>query len=380
MKAGTLRPLYEAFGGYATVYLDTDRRSADAAHAIEVRWRDARDQLAEAGAHDETLDAIGNVIADAGLAGPGRAVFARDGAVTGTIGLRAAPALPIADFAPLPHLRPALAGAPPAVPHLRAAVSKAGGEIITHFGPDLWTASGRRERQEARSTGEITATSWPVHKTSVGGWSQARYQRSTERAWEENAKELAARLAREADRSSAEFIILSGDVRARGLVLDRLAASLRDRVVVVEAEVAADDEELAAAADATATRLASQECRRRLDQWRELVARNQAVEGIQATVAAVRVGQAAAVFLGDDAALGAIAWVGVTGTELATSQVTLAERGVLAPLAERVDEAIIRAAASTDAELFIIPDELAADYAPKEGACASLRYPLRRSA
>src|SRR6266571_414023 len=76
MKAGTLRPLYNAIGGYATVYLDTDRRAPDAPHAIELRWRDARDALAAAGAHQETLDALGNVIADTDLVAPGRAVFA----------------------------------------------------------------------------------------------------------------------------------------------------------------------------------------------------------------------------------------------------------------------------------------------------------------
>jgi len=90
----------------------------------------------------------------------------------------------------------------------------------------------------------------------------------------------------------------------------------------------------------------------------------------------VRNGQAANVFLGDDAALSTIAWLGVEGTDVATSQAELAERGVLAPLADRTDEAIIRAAATTDADLFIMPDDLAAEYAPKEGVCATLRYPV----
>jgi hypothetical protein len=201
------------------------------------------------------------------------------------------------------------------------------------------------------------------------------YQRSTERTWEENAREVAAQVTAEAEQARAEFIIVGGDVRARGLLLDRLAPKARDLVVMVDAEVAADGAELAAAAEATATRLASEECQRGLDQWRELSAHSQSAEGIQATISAVRDGQAASVFLGDDAALNAIAWLGVEGTDVATSQAELAERGVLAPLAERTDEAIIRAAATTDAELFIMPDDMAAEYAPKEGVCATLRYP-----
>jgi hypothetical protein len=395
MKPGTLRPLYSAFGGHATVYLDTQRRTPDSAHSIELRWRAARSELAAAGAHMETLDAIADVLANPQLAAPGRAVFARDGAVTDTIGLRTAPAVPVAVVAPLPRLRPALADAPPAVPHLRVAVNRPGGEIITYYGPDLSLSrgaqnspalrdrqdvasadrGGRWDLQEARKSPEISAAEWPLHKTSVGGWSQARYQRSTERTWEENAREVAAQVTAEAEQARAEFIIVGGDVRARGLLLDRLAPKARDLVVMVDAEVAADGAELAAAAEATATRLASEECQRGLDQWRELSAHSQSAEGIQATISAVRDGQAASVFLGDDAALNAIAWLGVEGTDVATSQAELAERGVLAPLAERTDEAIIRAAATTDAELFIMPDDMAAEYAPKEGVCATLRYP-----
>src|SRR5262245_49556270 len=393
MKPGTLRPLYSAFGGHATVYLDTERRTPDAAHAIELRWRRARSELAAAGAHMETLDAIADVLANPDLTAPGRAVFARDGAVTDTIGLRTPPALPIAVVAPLPRVRPALSDAPPAVPHLRVAVNRAGGDSITYYGPELSAPHGarnspaRRDRQEAaaadqggrwdlqeaRESHEISAAEWPLHKTSVGGWSQARYQRSAEHTWEENAKEVAAQVAAEAEQSKAEFIVLGGDVRARGLLLDRLTPRSRDLVVVVDAEVAADDNELAAAADATATRLASEECQHGLDQWRELAAHGQAAEGIQATISAVRDGQAASIFLGDDTALSEIAWLGVEGTDVATSQAELAERGVLGPLAERTDEAIIRAAVTTDAQMFSMPDDLAADYAPKEGVCATLR-------
>jgi hypothetical protein len=99
-----------------------------------------------------------------------------------------------------------------------------------------------------------------------------------------------------------------------------------------------------------------------------------------ATISAVRDGQAAAVFLGNDPPLGAIAWLGVDGTDVAASQAELAERGVLAPLAERTDEAIIRAAAATDVDLFIMAEDLAAEYAPEGGVCAKLRYPLTEPA
>jgi len=160
------------------------------------------------------------------------------------------------------------------------------------------------------------------------------------------------------------------------LLSDRLPAGVRDLVVMLDAEVAVADAELAGLADATATRLAAQECGQAMSQWRKLAARRQAAEGIEATIAALRDGQAAAVLLYEGAALGSLAWLGVEGTDIATSQAELAERDVLAPLAERADEGIIRAAASTDAELFVVPGEMAGEYAPKDGVCAALRYPL----
>jgi hypothetical protein len=40
-----LRPLYEHFGGYVSVYLDTSRDSADATSAVDLRWRSARERL-----------------------------------------------------------------------------------------------------------------------------------------------------------------------------------------------------------------------------------------------------------------------------------------------------------------------------------------------
>jgi hypothetical protein len=390
MKAGTLRPFYAAFGGCASVYLDTDRHAEAATQALDLRWRTAREELADAGARGETLDAIAEVLADATQAAPGRAVFARDGMVIGIHPLRAAPAQPIARLAPLPRLLPALADDLPAMPHLRIAVRLDGGEVLTCFGPDLRTrfpAAGPDGRPgapgatlldhgEAQSTGEITAEAWPVHKTSVGGWSQANNQCGTEHAWQENAKEVAAQVSRQAHRAAAEFIVVSGDVRARGLLLDQLASDLRDRAVIVDAEVAADSAELAGAAAATTARMASEACQRGLDQWRAMTARRKAASGIRETVAALRAGQAAAVFVGRDPALAADCWLGVDGTEFAVTKAELAEFGVIAPLADRTDEAIIRAAASTDVELFVIPDDLLAPGdAPPDGVCATLRYP-----
>ncbi len=62
-----------------------------------------------------------------------------------------------------------------------------------------------------------------MHKASVGGWSQARYQRPTEEALAENAKELAEAVTAAAAQCHAELIVVAGDVRARSLLLSSSA-------------------------------------------------------------------------------------------------------------------------------------------------------------
>ena len=90
---------------------------------------------------------------------------------------------------------------------------------------------------------------WPVHKTSLGGWSQDRYQRSVEETWAENAKALAAEVTAAAGRIGARHVIVSGDIRARSLLLEHLATPLRESAAVLDEEVGADSPAMADAAD-----------------------------------------------------------------------------------------------------------------------------------
>jgi len=78
VNLGFLRPLYDEFGDYVSVYLDTDRAHENALQAIELRWRAARQRLAGAGASQATLNAAAAVTG--GPSGArGYAVFARHG-------------------------------------------------------------------------------------------------------------------------------------------------------------------------------------------------------------------------------------------------------------------------------------------------------------
>jgi Bacterial archaeo-eukaryotic release factor family 2 len=374
VKLGFLRPLYHQIGDYVSVYLNTDRVQENALEAIDARWRAARDGLVAAGASAASLDAAAAAIGSVGEAALGQAVFARDGAVTFTGALDGPPRREIARLAPLPHVMPLLAQHRPPIPHLRVAATRTGGEIVAIGG------SGDEWRDW------VAGQQWPIHKTSVGGWSQDRYQRSVEETWNANAKQLAAEVVAVAGRIGAQHVIVAGDVRARSLLLDHLPKLLAESAAVVDEEVTADSPAVAEAADRALSQWADHDVRQRFDDWRTHEAHGLGVEGLAATMAAFRDGQVSDLFLVDDPSSTATVWIGPAGHDLAVSRQDLLDRNVAAPVTDRADASIVRAIASTDAELHFLPEDLVenGDPAacggiahPRDGVCATLRFSER---
>ena len=264
---------------------------------------------------------------------------------------------------------PLLAQAPPQVPQLHVRADRSGGEIVAvrphaDVGVD---PSGEATREEINGQG------WPVHKTSVGGWSQARFQRSTEEAWAENAKELAGAVTAAAAQYHAEFIVVAGDTRARSLLLDHLSTPLRESAVIVDREVDASSGLIEEVAERAARARADGETSGRLEQFRSQLGTGQAAEGLAETLAALRDGQASDVFIADDPSSTARAWIGPEPADVAASPEELAERGIERAVADRADAALVRAAAATGAELRFVP---AGEQQPRSGVGVLLRYPV----
>ncbi len=293
-------------------------------------------------------------------AAPGRAAFGRGGAVLLTESLPAVPRREIARLAPLPHVMPLLAQRAPHVPHLRVTARHDGGDVVAV------SAAG------ATAGEEVIGTGWPVHKAAGGGWSQLRYQRSTEEAWETNAKELAERVTAEARRIGAELILVAGDPVARRLLVQQLGAELAARTVLIEHEVPADSAAAARAANQAVADYVAQHSRQRFEHWRTQQAHGHGVAGLPATMAALRDGAVAELLLVDHPESTDTAWIGPDPTDLASSAAELTERGVVDPVTERADAALARAAAMTGAQLYFLPDP---DPAPEHGICALLRFP-----
>ena len=361
MDLGFLRPLFDDIGDYVSVYLDTDRSHENALTAIELRWNAARQRLADAGASPASLDAAAAVAGAPGGA-RGYAVFARAGAVTFTGVLDAPPRREIARLAPLPHLMPLLAQRRPPIPHVRVSATRVGGEIVA-IGGTGWSWRDW-----------VAGQDWPVHKASVGGWSEPRFERSVEETWDENAKTLATEVDAVAGRIGARHVIVSGDVRARSLLLGHLSTPLRESATVLDEEVSADSQAMTAAADRALSEWAGRHSRERFDDWQARLAHGLAVQGLQETMAAFRNGQVSDLFLADDPTSTASAWIGPAGSDLAASQQELLDLDVAAPAADRADAALVRAIAHTDADLHFLPADLVETGNPE--ACGGIARPL----
>ncbi|HEY7325820.1 MAG TPA: hypothetical protein VH520_13445 [Streptosporangiaceae bacterium] len=369
MMLSFLRPLYRDFGGWVSVYLDTSRRSPTAAEAARLRWREARDRLASQGADGTTLQALQAALDGPDLAAPGRAMFARDGRVALTPALRMSPELPRAEFAALPSVLPFLAQHLPSVPRVQVSVGRDGGTIV---GVDARAASALPEQPAMTGAAERAGGIQPVHKAQGRDLARTRRESSIERNWDDNAKDLAGRVQQTASQLGAEYLVLAGDIKARGLLLRHLRPPLADNVVIVDAEIAADSPELSAAAQVTVARQAARQDTDRFGEWHRLQAHGRGVEGMTDVTGALRDGLAAEVFLSRQPRHDPHAWTGPAPTDIAMSAADLRERGVADPVQAPTDDALIRAIVGTDAELRFLP-AATAQRLPADHACAILR-------
>lgn len=369
MMLSFLRPLYRDFGRWVSVYLDTSRRSPTAADAVKLRWREARDHLVGDGADEATLDALQAALEGPGLAAPGRALFARDGRVVLTPALHAPPELPRAEFGPVPCVAPFLIQYLPPVPRVQVSVGRDGGVVV---GIDAEAASVPPEQPAMVGAAERAGGIQPVHKAQGRDLARTRRESSIERNWDDNAKDLAGRIQQTASQVGAEYLLLAGDVKARGLLLRHLRPPLADNVVIVDAEIAADSRELAAAADATVAQRAARQDTDRFGEWHRLQAHGRGVEGLIDVMAALRDGLAAEVFLSRQPRHDEQAWTGPAPTDIAMSAVDLQERGVAEPVQAPTHDALIRAIVGTDAEFRFLP-AATAQRLPADHVCATLR-------
>ncbi|GAA4847008.1 baeRF2 domain-containing protein [Saccharopolyspora rosea] len=350
MRLDFLRPAYRRPGPVSTVYLDTSA-AEDAAKAVELRWRAARDRLVEQGADAASLDAI-----EAALRGHrrqigrrGQVLVAAGGEVVFTDELPAPPHdLPAAEqvrCGPVPHLMPYLARREPRVPHVVA--------VVDHVGADLTTVPAGGPPHSESVEGE----EHPVHKAHAGKpENQQRHHLAVEERWKRNAGAVAAALGHRADQVRAELVVLAGDVQQRRLVRAELGKHLRDKVVEAESghrERGSSTDRLCEEVDDAVRAIAAARAAEAVAQFEELRGRRGgAAEGWRGVVAALQRDQVRLVLRTGPAGDAELA-IGPRPAEIAFDERALRDLGI-EPLGRvPADAAVLRALVGDNAELVL---------------------------
>jgi hypothetical protein len=366
MNLSLLRPLYERPGPWASVYLDASRNSENGEVEVELRWRALRESLIGQGADPSTVAALDDaVLAQPPLPGNhGLALFGSHGQVALTMPLSGPPRTEIAAWGPLPHAMPMVAQRGEEISWLRVIADRTGADL------EAPTAGGIPRREEVRGSEDFL-----IRKVKLGGWSQLRFQHAVEENWQRNAEDVAAAAARVGDEIGAEVMIVGGDVRAVQLIVERLPARWRDRVVRTEAgsrAAGADNTPLDEVTILAVSEVAERHNREVLDRFMSQYGNDMAAgTGLAAVVAALQRGQVDTVLIVDDPSANGELWIGPKPNQLAYTAEDVRAMGVSSPQRTRADAALLRAVTLTDARLVLVgPGE-----APLSGGVgAVLRY------
>ena len=326
----------------------------------EALRRSVRERLEAAGAPAEDASAIESALEGRdGLPSPSaRVVLASAGRVEldqGFVGARTGPER--LEHGPVPSMLPLLR-------HLSAATRYLVVET-SRDGADIRLETSGRGRSDAGA--EIEGETDGITKVQAGGWSHAAYQRYAENVWKHNQEEVAAAVSVLIREQHPAFVAVSGDVRARQLLIDALTATERELVVEVDAHtraVGADSTEL----DSAIARSIAEHARSKIREVRDRAADDSGsggAEGITEVTAALQQARVETLLLDgrmlDDErpllALDAAPWVANDASESLGASVLASVTAA---------EALARAAVLTDARVLIEDDEPTAEDAPRQ--------------
>lgn len=354
-------------GGWSTLHLDLSGDRENPEGLAESRRRSALDRLRSRGADEPTLRALDEALArPSGLPSPfSRYLLARDGAVVVDEAIPgAAGGRETLRTGELPDLAPLIRAGVDEFAYLVVQVSRDGGDIAVHR-----TGAFFPERETT-----LTGRTDTLHKAASGGWSQLNHHEHVEELWKQTQAELSAEVDRLVQEARPRLVVVAGDVRARGLLLDALGERSRSLAVELKKDTRSDGADPSALQSFVAEQVAAVEQRDRhdaVDLLRTRLGRERpaATRGLAATVEALRQAQADTVFVDvtalDDErllALDDVPWVAADEGDAGGAAV-VGEVGAL--------DALVRAALLTDARILVAPEgELEAP------AAALLRWPV----
>lgn len=383
MELGFLSPIIDRPGPWASVYFDTTWITEDAATRRELSARRVRDQLREQGADEATCGAVHDALTALPRTSrtPGRALFAAGGEVVLDEPLASPPpGGQQAVWQPLPHITPLLDLMDAAPSCLVARIDRTGADL------ELRGPEGRRD------LGQVQGEDHPLHMTPSASWHERHFQNSVENTWERNASVIAEALRERRAETGAELVVLAGDGRECRSVRERLTPELREACVLAEHGVRGAgrnqaeserrlDREVEAARTEYVRRHAA-EVMERFQAWRVPTddGRVGAAEGVPALVDALREHRVAALLVRPDGPdLHREVWVGGGPDQVAVRRNDVQYLGDTHPVSARADDALLRAAVASGAEVVSVQpvaDEAGTpDGLPVGGLGALLRWP-----
>lgn len=213
-------------GPWCTVHVDVSTGTVDSLEAVDVLNEHIQETLSAAGAAKEDAAVAGALTWRAeGVPGPcSRYVLISGGVVRVNEVLPGEPPEAVIATGHIPNL----------VPLLRATGSNFTYVVVEAERAEAEMRLYRANIPEPLTREEFRGDTENLNKVTGGGSSQGHYQDRTQEIWRRNANVMAAEVDAAVTRHRPGLVIVSGDVRARQLLLDELGAAAAPLVRVID--------------------------------------------------------------------------------------------------------------------------------------------------
>jgi Bacterial archaeo-eukaryotic release factor family 2 len=298
-----LRALLRDDGPFFTVLLPAPSQYPDAAHRLDVEWRNVRRRLVRDEPDEDApadrdrswehvrwgddelavIDALMSTVPhDHGAAiavlhahrGATHLEFIDEPVHEATV-----------DMGPLPRLAPIIESRQRALPHLVVETDLAGASITAFDGGDVVGSDA------------ALGDTLHVHRGRPGGWSQRRSRQRAENTWEHDAHDVADAITDLAGRIDPELIAVAGDHRVISMIVGSLDRSWRERVVETSA---GDVDSIAAEVVRRLSDLVASDIVRRSERLAEAIAAGRGCTGTDVTFDALAAGRVSMLLVHDD--------------------------------------------------------------------------------